>query len=192
MEVKQSKVAAFFIDNESIDESLAYIEKNAPLLKSYLLVFSHPIQGDLQDRCEAWELAYVYNRGQLKRKIQQDKNSIDTLSDREDKNLDTKKNQVEKKEILRNVRSGETVVHGGDLLISGNVNDGATISSEGTMAIFGIVSGDISCNGPYLIVSEFHRGKVIFQGEVINDLITGKKLKMFYKEDEKIKMKELT
>ena len=60
------------------------------------------------------------------------------------------------------------------------------------MAIFGIISGDISCNGSYLIVASFNRGKVIFQGTVINEMITGSQLKMFYKEDDKIKIKELT
>jgi septum site-determining protein MinC len=192
MEVKQSKVSAFFIDNVDLHESLAYIEKNAPLLKSYLLVFSQPIQEELQQRCDTWALAYVYNQGQLKNKRSKEQKSSGSESKKPLDTAETKITSVAKKEILRTIRSGETITHKGDLLISGNVNDGATISSEGTMAIFGIVSGDISCNGSYLIVSELHRGKVIFQGEVINEMITGSQLKMFYKEDETIKIKELT
>ncbi len=191
MEVKQSKVAAFFIDNDDVELTLAYIEKNAPLLKSYLLVFSHAIDAKIKERCDTWELLYVHNNGQLKGKTAKDKIEPPKLVTQEI-TPDSAEQRVEKKEIYRTIRSGESVTYHGDLIISGNINDGATISSEGTLAIFGIISGDISCNGSYLILSECHRGKVVFQGEVINEMIQGKQLKIFYKEANEIKTKELT
>lgn len=184
MEVKQSKVASFFIDNHNEEETLAYIEKNAPLLKTYLLIFSHEISQLLQQRCDAWKLCCVYNSCALK-----NKGTIEKIENekKEDKSVKTNR----KKEIFRTIRSGEMLNYEGDLVVVGNVNDGASINSEGTLAIFGIIEGDISCNGAYLILSTCHRGKVIFQGEVINDIIEGTHLKMFYKHKQELKIKEL-
>lgn len=190
MEVKQSKVPTFFINNDNEDETLAYIEKNAPLFKGRLLLFSQEISSKLKERCQAWNLCFTYNSCGLKNKVDKDQKpllEVDTVIEKEE----VPKPKALKKEVFKTIRSGETLSFKGDLVIVGNVNDGATITSEGTLAIFGIIEGDISCNGSYLILSACNRGKVIFQGEVINDLIKGSQLKMFYKQDEEIMIKEL-
>ena len=191
MEVKQSKVPTFFINNDKEDETLAYIEKNAPLLKSHLLLFRHEVSSSLKERCNAWKLCFVHNSCGIKNKLDKDKNAPSIKTEMSKDNVEPVKAEVLKKEIFKTIRSGETLSFCGDLVIVGNVNDGATITSEGTLSIFGIIEGDISCNGSYLILSACNRGKVIFQGEVINDLIKGSQLKMFYKQDEEIKIKEL-
>ena len=84
MDVKQTKVSAFFIDNSSLTETLTYIEKNAPLLKSYLLVFSHEVDEKLQQRCQSWNLCYVHNEGQLKNKTSKDQ-GLDKMTESENK-----------------------------------------------------------------------------------------------------------
>jgi len=191
MEVKQSKVPTFFINNDKEDETLAYIEKNAPLLKGHLLLFKHEISLDLKERCEAWKLCFTHNTCGIKNKLDKDKNSLSNKPETAKENVEAEKLKAPKKEVFKTIRSGETLSFDGDLVIVGNVNDGATITSEGTLAIFGIIEGDISCGGSYLILSACNRGKVIFQGEVINDLIKGSQLKMFYKQEQELKIKEL-
>jgi len=191
MEVKQSKVATFFIDNSNEVETLAYIEKNAPLLKGYLLLFSHEVSADLEKRCKTWKLCFMHNACGLKNKAVKDKPESTKANTLKKETSENVLPAVTKKEIFKTIRSGETLSHNGDLVIVGNINDGATITSEGTLAIFGIIEGDISCNGSYLILSACHRGKVIFQGSVINDLIKGNQLKMFYKNEQELKIKEL-
>jgi len=188
MDVKQSKVASFFINNENEEETLAYIEKNAPLLKNYLLLFSREISTTLQERCKAWKLCFTHNSCALKGKSSKE---LTAEKPKEDKAVGEVAKTPVKKELFKTIRSGETIEFDGDLLIVGNINDGATITSEGTLTIFGIIEGDISCNGSYLILSACNRGKVLFQGEVINSLIKGNQLKMFYKQDQELKIKEL-
>ena len=191
MEVRQSKVATFFIDNSDEEQTLTYIEKNAPLLKGYLLIFSHEVSSQLKKRCDTWKLCFLHNSCGLKNKVAKEKHeaNVTTFEKKDEKKISS---QDSKKEIFKTIRSGETLSFDGDLVIVGNVNDGARINSEGTLAIFGIIEGDISCNGSYLILSACHRGKVIFQGDVINDSIEGSHLKMFYKQNQELKIKELT
>jgi septum site-determining protein MinC len=184
MDVKQSKVATFFIDNKDEETTLAYIEKNAPLLKSHLLLFSQPLSDALQARCLEWKLTATYNRAGLKNKHKSSEVKSSTESSKVEKS-------VESKEIFRSIRSGESLSHNGDLLISGNINDGASVSSEGNMTIFGIIRGDIKCQGNYLILSSCHSGRVVFQNDVINENIHGEALKIFYKENSELKVKEL-
>lgn len=192
MEVKQSKVPSFFINNDKENEVLAYIEKNAPLLKGYLLIFKHEVSLNIKKRCEAWKLCFIQNSCGIKNKLDKEKKTSLESVDVIEQKIEVPKPEVLKKEVFKTIRSGETLSFHGDLVIVGNVNDGARITSDGTLSIFGIIEGDISCSGSYLILSACNRGKVVFQGDVINDLIEGNQLKMFYKEDKEIKIKELT
>ncbi len=189
MDVKQTKVASFFIDNSNEAETLAYIEKNAPLLKGYLLLFSHKISEDLQVRCQEWKLCFMFNDCGLKHKMKREPEPLDSDTDVLASNQDD--TTMLKEEIFRNIRSGETIEVKGDLLIAGNINDGASVTSDGTLTIFGIIEGNITCNGSYLILSTCKRGKVTLNGKVINEHIQGEQLKMFFIENEEIKMKEL-
>jgi len=184
VKVTQSKVASFFIDNSNEEEVLAYIEKNAPLFQSSVLLFSQPLSEALKKCCQQWKLSASYNYGGIKNKA--DKIVIArSKASREDSS------HTYAKEIFRTIRSGERITHEGDLLVSGDVNDGASLTSAGNMSIFGTIQGDIECQGTYLIIKSFKRGRVMFQGDVINKYILGDDLKIIYKDNEELKVKDL-
>lgn len=187
MDVRQQNIPAFFIDNDDDVQTIAYIDKNAPLLKGHLLVFSREVSAELTERCEAWGLCHALQ----KCRFHQRGKSVSAAETKEKQGSADLPKQAAKREILRTVRSGESIEHSGDLLISGNVNDGASIVTEGTLTIFGIIEGDISCNGSYMIITACNRGKVIFHGIHVNDLIRSEKLKIFYMDDGEVAVKEL-
>lgn len=188
MQVRQQKVASFFIENDDNDAAIAYIEKNAPLLKGHMLLFTAALSEALRERLVAWELCFAQiDSCKLNKKVApKPETAIKDKKDSSDLPVVAKK-----REILRTIRSGESISHEGDLLICGNINDGAFIHTGGSLAIYGMIEGDIECDGEQLVLSKYRRGKISFQGEVISHMIKDERLKLIYKDDEGIKLKEL-
>lgn len=188
MEVKQQNVPAFIIKTQESEKIIAYIEKNAPLLKGRLLIFTEALEAKVVERLKAWKLCYseVGCEMPIRAKI-----AKETLLGSESL---PKKSAIENSTphiISEDVRSGTVIDEQGDLVILGRVKDGASIYTKGKLSIFGIIEGDISCDGATLIVKACQRGKILFQGTNIKDRLKGTQLKMVYKEDEEIIIKEL-
>ena len=187
MQVRQQKIASFICDNSDNDDALVYIEKNAPLLQGFLLIFSHEMSQELIERCKDWKLCFSVS---AECKLNQ-KNSLETPTKKKEVQDENSVAKKPNQQIFRNIRSGESLHSQGDLLIHGNINDGAFISTAGSLTVFGIIQGDINCEGEYLIFSICNRGKIIFQGVQVNEYIENDRLKMITKIDEKILVKEL-
>ncbi len=185
MEVKQHTIGAFFIQAQEEDLLVHYIDKNAPLLKGHLLVFQGTLSNSIKQRLEHWGLCFVTDACQFKRRGKKKSQEPDI------KPLEDEKTAADIEIITEDIRSGREIHHLGDLVIQGRVKDGASIHTEGTLCVFGIIEGDISCNGAYLMLRRCKRGKVLFQGTDVKPLLEGEALKMIYKEHEEIKIKEL-
>lgn len=187
MQVRQQKIASFICDNSDNDAALLYIEKNAPLLQGFLLIFSHEMSEKLKERCHNWKLCFsVSKECKLNQKV-----SLEKLPKKDESVEEVAVEKNANQQIFRNIRSGESLHCEGDLLIHGNINDGAMITTAGSLTVFGIIQGDINCEGEYLIFSICNRGKILFQGIQINDYIENDRLKMITKIDEMITVKEL-
>lgn len=183
MQVKQHRLSAFFIQAFEEQELERYIDKNAPLLKGHLLVFQSDVSENIKKRLANWGLSFIVDKESLKPRTQKEKRATKEP---------IKSQEVKKMELIyEDIRSGRELYSKGDLLIRGHIKDGAFIESEGNLLIFGIIEGDISCKGTYLILRNCKRGKVLFQGSDIKHLLKGEALKIIYKEHEEIKVKEL-
>lgn len=85
----------------------------------------------------------------------------------------------------RTIRSGEEIITQGDLTIFGRINSGAHIQSEGNIQIFGNISGNIFCNGDYMILGKVGEGNVLFGGEILDkDLLQHNQNKIYRKQQE--------
>lgn len=183
MEVKQQNIGAFVIDNRTEAQTLAYIEKNAPLLEGHLLIFSHTVTPAVTAMCHTYKLCFQFGTCGFKKR---GKGVVEVLP------LVTQEEQsVPVLQIFRSIRSGETIESSGDIVIGGNINDGARISCAGTLTIFGTIRGDISCTGASMLLHAPQSGKVSFGGRVINDLLPVGSLLYIYEEEGHVAVKEV-
>lgn len=161
MAIRQQKIPSFVIDNEDDEKIKQYLTKNSPLLKGRMLVFDKPVSTDIKAILDHHLMVYS------------DQGHFDFLS----KNKKKIDNNVQDEQIVSHdvttiskaVRSGEIIKTKGDAIVTQNINDGALVQSEGSLTLFGILLGDIECNGNYLITRPSKRGKVRFQGTDIQD-----------------------
>jgi septum site-determining protein MinC len=78
--------------------------------------------------------------------------------------------KIEKVETLllqRPVRSGEEIVHAGDVTIFGRVNSASKVLVEGNVEIYGAIDGLVQCDGEYMVVKELGKGHIIFNGDIL-------------------------
>jgi len=75
------------------------------------------------------------------------------------------------------VRSGEEVIHDGDVTVFGRVNSAAKVIAEGNVEIYGCIDGLVQCDGEYMIIKEIGKGYVIFNGDILEKELFDGKLK---------------
>ncbi len=75
------------------------------------------------------------------------------------------------------VRSGEEVVHDGDVTVFGRVNSAAKVLAEGNVEVYGRIDGLVQCDGEYMIVKEIGNGYVVFNGDILEKELFDGKLK---------------
>lgn len=172
VKTRQKNFRAFIFVEGEAQEIIAYIDKNLGLLQSLLLVFTFDLNHNYA------ELLEYLKQKQLKFVLA---NSIENLG------LDTKAQDIEKLEsknveskkiesktqantlvLNRTIRSGEEIIAKGDLTIFGRINSGAHIQSGGNLQIFGTISGNVFCDGEYMILGEVSEGNVLFGGEIVD------------------------
>ncbi len=91
----------------------------------------------------------------------------------------------------RTIRSGEEIIAQGDLTIFGRINSGAHIQSEGNIQIFGSISGNVFCNGDYMILGKVVEGNVLFHGEILDKELLQHNQNKIYKKQNEIMIEEL-
>ena len=75
------------------------------------------------------------------------------------------------------IRSGEEVIHDGDITIFGRVNSAAKVLAEGNVEIYGCIDGLVQCDGEYMIIKEIGKGYVVFNGDILEKELFNGKLK---------------
>lgn len=93
--------------------------------------------------------------------------------------------------LHRTIRSGEEIITQGDITIFGRINSGAHIQSEGNVQIFGVISGNVFCNGTYMILGKVGEGNVLFQGEILDKTLLQYPYNKVYKKQDSIMIEEL-
>ena len=96
------------------------------------------------------EIANILRQINKESKIINPQESIKQDSALSNENLSSTKSKF----ITRLVRSGESIVNSGDILVFNRVNSGAMLTSQSNICIFGECNGDVQCDGEFLILSK--------------------------------------
>lgn len=201
--VDQQSIRIFHIlGNNSDDELLEFLKKNLPLFKGYLLVFDS-LSNSIKEFLDSKDIDYIKNKhlkfndnkeeiANIIKQINQQSTILESQN-HNSSNISQNTNPILVKSnfITRLIRSGESIVSDGDILVFNRVNSGAEIESKNNICIFGECSGDVKCEGDFLILSKIVKGKVIFQGDIITPNMLKYKLNLIYKDDNNLNIKDI-
>lgn len=189
-----------FVEGEE-QETIAYIDKNFGFLQSLLLIFAYPLNDNY-----ALLLKYLENKRlkfaqsvniedlglDVKTKNTEDKKSKEEdLKKIESKSVNSEMKNVATLVLHRTIRSGEEIVSEGDLTIFGRINSGAHIQSSGNLQIFGAISGNVFCDGEYMILGQVNEGNILFNGEIIDKELLKHPHNKIYRKNDAIIIEEL-
>lgn len=154
IKTRQKNIKIFEFSGGNTQEYIEFITKNFVLLKDYLFVFKHTIEEALQVFLNEMKIAYVVSEADFK--------------GRDVEVIKVSNVQDQPKIYYRNIRSGEEIESSGDLVFLGNIGNGAKISADGSVAIFGKCDGVVMCGGDYIILKAVNSGHIVFQGEILS------------------------
>lgn len=158
MRTKQQKIPAIFLPQSSSEDLASYIDKNYALFANKMLFFAQPVDSTLSAKLKQYNLLY------------HDSGYDGYFESKKELNKEAHKPSVGY--ISRSIRSGERILHEGDLIIAADIKDGALVETTGSLTLFGKNQGDIVCHGNYLIMPPSKRGKVQFANTFIQDKLT--------------------
>ena len=156
VKTRQKNIRIFEIDNSDDRACSEFLTKNAPLLKDYLIFFATTPSEFLANVCIDLGLDYFIPNNRLFAQTPQ-------VSLNQERG-----NKAPLNIISRAIRSGEEIESSGDLIICGNVHNGARIYAEGNLMIFGRCEGRVECGGEYLILKSITSNQVIFSGQIFS------------------------
>lgn len=190
VKTRQKNFRAFVFVEGQEQETLAYVQKNLGFLRKLLLVFAYPLHEG------STLLQYLRDRG-LKF-VQSDNVECLGLEMRMEQHIEADipiTPPIEGKKTLvlhRTIRSGEEVITQGDLTIFGRINSGSHIQSGGNLQIFGAVSGNVLCEGDYMILGAVSEGNVLFGGEIVQTELLRDSYHKIYRKNHSIVVEELS
>lgn len=182
IKTRQKNIKIFEFSGGDTQEYIEFITKNFVLLKDYLFVFKHQIQEALQVFLDEMKITYVVSEADFK--------------GRDVEVIKVSNVQNQPKIYQRNIRSGEEIDSFGDLVLLGNIGNGAKISTDGSVAIFGKCDGVVICGGDYIILKAINSGHIVFQDEIlsteiIKNINSNDHLKIITKNGNIISIKEI-
>lgn len=206
VKARQRSFRAFIFSEGDMQETIAYIDKNYILLKDYLLVFVYPLQKDteLYVFLSQKGLSFIESipknamqNGNIKLEASGGDASLVKLKSASVIDAFSVESKVEcskseKTMVLhRTIRSGEEIITQCDITIFGRINNGAHIQSSGNIQIFGNISGNVFCDGDYMLLGKVLEGNVLFQGEIVDKALLIYPYNKIYKKNDVIIVQEL-
>lgn len=185
-----------FESGASTEEYIAFITKHLPLLRYHTLGFKGEIDSVLKEFLQSHQLSF---------------STLDTIytfqSPQQKESKDSKLNAESQKTssipsaptlfVSKVVRSGEEIIHNGDVVIESQVNDGARVIAGGNLAVFGECSGSVEVSGEYMICKKILSSAIIFQDRLLDEPFLHKinqssaLFKIIFKKDDDIVIKDL-
>lgn len=181
IKAKQKNIRIFQLEVEDESSFFDYMDKNIILLKDYFLL----INGSLTPKMKE----YLEEKGTCFKEADTCNLKLSTKSSSSKKNdiIDEEEKQ-EPQEVVKYIevasdpeviehaktllfqkpiRSGEEVIHDGDITIFGRVNSAAKVFAEGNVEVYGCIDGLVQCDGEYMIIKDIGKGYVIFNGDIL-------------------------
>ncbi|GMB96227.1 septum site-determining protein MinC [Helicobacter sp. NHP22-001] len=194
LRARQKQIRCFELEGAESQEYLNFIDKNAPLLKNYLLLFKTPIPPEVQQSLQRHELAYSFSSSELRGKVGDQIVLYGALEKEPEPPKAPESPQVQIYE--RHIRSGEEINSPCSLVILGNVNHGAKIHTEQNINVYGRCEGIIICMGVYMVLQNVYSPHLVFQGKILSQAHLGRinentKLKLITKNGDIISIKDI-
>jgi len=181
IKAKQKTIRIFDIKIENETDFFPYMDKNLILLKEYLLILSGDITPKITKYLDKNNICFMTTEDcnlKLKTKsnnttksdiIARDKSYVSENQDQVTINSqpEDKIQKIETLLIEKPIRSGEEIIHDGDITIFGRVNSAAKVIAEGNVEVYGLIDGLVQCDGKYMIVKELGKGHIIFNGDIL-------------------------
>ncbi len=182
IKAKQKTVRIFDINIKDEKDFFPYMDKNLVLLKEYMLVISGEVTAKVTKYLESHNICFIIAEDcNLKIKTKSDNATksdiIEKIEPNPQKSVEkiTISSQTEnivapKVETLfleRPVRSGEEIIHAGDVTIFGRVNSASKVLAEGNVEVYGTIDGLVQCDGKYMIIKDLGKGHIIFNGDIL-------------------------
>lgn len=178
----------------STEEYIAFITKHLPLLRYHTLGFKGEIDSILKDFLQSHQLnfstlstIYAHQSPQPKTDSKPNAEFLSSSSHKASPTLF----------ISKVVRSGEEIIHNGDVVIESQVNDGARVVVGGNLAIFGECKGSVEVSGEYVICKKILASAIIFQDRLLDENFLRKinqssaLFKIIFRKDDDIVIKDL-
>lgn len=198
MKIGQKNLRIFEIPNDDDTATIDFLRENFPLISDFLLVFQKKISTVLHEFLETLHpkpflCAQNFSSGiSVSRTGRMGTdgapNTQNTPSIPQKMQNITPDPKPAPKILQKPVRSGQSVEHAGDVVIFGDVHDGAQIRSGGNLLVFGKNDGRLLCDGDILLL-ENSKKSLLFGGEIINFAeCLGSGLKILTKDENGVKI----
>ena len=184
-----TKIIEFIIEDEN--EFILFFDKNIPLLKNSIINLRGNVTDKIRNYILLKNIVYIESENnniykkqsineqniiieekfnekeELKEELREElkeefKNNI--KEELEQKVNDVLKNSKQETFVVLNktIRGGEEIVLKSDAVIFGRINNGASISSNDNLFVFGKIDGELFCNGQYLIIGQLGENSSLF------------------------------
>jgi septum site-determining protein MinC len=180
IKAKQKTIRIFDIKIKESEDFFSYMDKNLILLKEYMLVISGDITSKIIKYLDSNNICFIIAEDcnlNIKAKsnsatnsdiIQKSEPSTPKITINPQKEDMVKKvKKIETILLERPVRSGEEIIHEGDVTIFGRVNSASKVLVEGNVEVYGTIDGLVQCDGDYMIVKDLGKGHIIFNGDIL-------------------------
>lgn len=166
MKARQKTIRVFEVEITNTPSFLAYLQKNAPLLREFLMLIEGELDAEAEEALKRADICYLHKGAcQGIRTPHERKEEIAPMSaDPAPSAQSVASAQV----YHRTIRSGEEITHEGDVVVFGRINSGARVSAGGNLQVFGEVDGILQCDGEFMVLQEVRHGSVIFRGEIVD------------------------
>jgi len=206
MKAKQKNLRIFYLEIESEEDFFTYMDKNFILLKDYFLMVDGNITPKIMDFLESKDMCYkLAEECNLKNfsKANTDANNGTIKKNSNPKVVEVTKYIISDtpqngstcdRTLLINkpVRSGEEIVHNGDVTVFGRVNSAAKVICTGNAKVYGLIDGLVQCDGDYMVVRDLgQKGFIIFNGDILDRVDFDGNLKKVIKTREGIEIKDI-
>lgn len=177
----------------STEEYIAFITKHLPLLRYHKLGFKGEIDSVLKEFLQSHQLSFSTLDTIYTFQSPQQKESKDSKLNAESQKISSAPTLF----VSKVVRSGEEIIHNGDVVIESQVNDGARVVAGGNLAVFGECKGSVEVGGEYMICKKILASAIIFQDRLLDEPFLHKinqssaLFKIIFKKDDDIVIKDL-
>ncbi|MGD9595915.1 septum site-determining protein MinC [Wolinella succinogenes] len=197
VQAKQKNLRVFEFEETPKEDLIPYIQKNAVLLRGFMLIFKGALDEEVRAFLQSEGLNFLDSSIQLPLKSRESSGeipskNITTPAPLEESGSKGKEHSRSSTLCLRRtIRSGEEIVTSGDVTIFGRINSGAIIRAEGNVQVFGEIHGAIECEGEYMILGKIGQGSVLFGGEILDPSLFHGSLKQVFLEEGRVSIKEI-